>query len=229
MFVITGRDFIGGGNKTNAATIFILLKHWDERKDSRRRRSPATSRGRAQTLRDGMALAFNPPAIRGLGTAGGFELYVQARADPNPQQLVPGRRRRSPRRCASIRSSRASTRSSARRCRSCASRWTASRRMALGVPVPDVFDALQSTMGALYVNDFNMFGRTYRVQMQADAPYRAQPEDLGAVYVRSTTTRRDDSAEGADQSPATWSGPEQVERFNGFLAAQGARQRQARA
>ena len=54
------------------------------------------------------------------------------------------------------------------------------------MPVQDVFEALQSTMGALYVNDFNKFGRTYRVQMQADAPYRAQPEDLGAVYVRST-------------------------------------------
>ena len=46
--------------------------------------------------------------------------------------------------------------------------------MALGVPVDDVFDALQSTMGSLYVNDFNKSGRTYRVQMQADAPYRAQ-------------------------------------------------------
>jgi len=63
------------------------------------------------------------------------------------------------------------------------------KAMSLGVPVQDVFDALQSTMSALYVNDFNKFGRTYRVQMQAEAPFRAQPEDLGSVYVRSNTTR----------------------------------------
>ncbi len=58
--------------------------------------------------------------------------------------------------------------------------------ISLGVPVSDVFDALQSTIGALYVNDFNMAGRTYRVQVQADAPYRAQPDEVGQVYVRST-------------------------------------------
>ena len=56
------------------------------------------------------------------------------------------------------------------------------------MPIQDVFDALQSTMGALYVNDFNKFGRTYRVQVQADAAYRATPDDLGNVYVRSATS-----------------------------------------
>ena len=64
------------------------------------------------------------------------------------------------------------------------------KAISLGVPVQDVFDALQSTIGALYVNDFNKSGRTYRVQVQADAPFRAQPGPIGDVYVRSTTTRR---------------------------------------
>jgi len=54
------------------------------------------------------------------------------------------------------------------------------------VPIKDVFDALQSTMGVLYVNDFNKFGHTYRVQLQAEGAYRAKPEDLGNVYVRSS-------------------------------------------
>jgi multidrug efflux pump subunit AcrB len=73
-------------------------------------------------------------------------------------------------------------------------------------------------MAALYVNDFNKFGRTYRVQMQADAPYRSQPEDLGAVYVRSAASR--------DMIPlkslittSNVVGPEQLERFNGFVSA----------
>jgi multidrug efflux pump len=81
-----------------------------------------------------------------------------------------------------------------------------------------VFDALSSTMAALYVNDFNKFGRTYRVQMQADAPYRAQPEDLGGIYVRSATTREMIPLKALIQI-SNAIGPEQLERFNGFVAA----------
>jgi HAE1 family hydrophobic/amphiphilic exporter-1/multidrug efflux pump len=91
------------------------------------------------------------------------------------------------------------------------------KAIALGVPVKDVFDALQSTMGVLYVNDFNKFGHTYRVQLQAEGQYRSKPEDLGNVYVRSA---------GGDMIPVkalismrTVVGPEQLDRYNGFLAA----------
>ncbi len=59
------------------------------------------------------------------------------------------------------------------------------KALSLGVPVNDVFAALQAQMGSLYVNDFNKSGRTYRVTMQADAQFRAKPEDLGNIYVRS--------------------------------------------
>ena len=90
--------------------------------------------------------------------------------------------------------------------------------MALGVPVSDVFDALQSTMGPLYVNDFNMSGRTYRVQLQADAAYRAQPDDVGQVYVRSNTSGEMIPLKALIRT-SNVVGPEQVERYNGFLAA----------
>jgi multidrug efflux pump subunit AcrB len=92
------------------------------------------------------------------------------------------------------------------------------KALALGVPVQDVFDALTSTMAALYVNDFNKFGRTFRVQMQADAPFRAQPDDLGAVYVRSATTREMIPLKSLIQT-SNVVGPEQLDRFNGFVAA----------
>lgn len=62
------------------------------------------------------------------------------------------------------------------------------KALALGVPVNEVFAALQAQMGSLYVNDFNRSGRIYRVTMQADAPYRAQAGGLGALHVRSQTT-----------------------------------------
>jgi multidrug efflux pump subunit AcrB len=84
--------------------------------------------------------------------------------------------------------------------------------------VQDVFDALQTTMGALYVNDFNKFGRTFRVQLMADAPYRSQPENLGEVYVRSAMTREMVPLKALIRVENTI-GPEQLERFNGFLAA----------
>ena len=87
MFVAPGRDFIGGGNKPNAGTSFILLKHWDERKKTAPELAAEVSR-MGFTFPDGMAIAFNPPAIRGLGTAGGFEVYVQARGDSDAKRLA---------------------------------------------------------------------------------------------------------------------------------------------
>ena len=72
------------------------------------------------------------------------------------------------------------------------------KALALGVPVNEVFDALQSTMSALYVNDFNVYGRTFRVQMQAEAPFRNDPERSRQGLRALADQRRDDSAQGAD-------------------------------
>src|SRR5688572_16989441 len=188
VMVINGFDLLGGGNKTNAATMFIPLKHWDVRKDMPAAAIAGDIAARGQQLREGMALAFNPAAIRGLGTAGGFELYVQARTDPNAQRLfqVTQQLLQALREHPQLIGINSFFRPTVPQLRVEVDREKA---LSLGVPVQDVFDALQSTMSALYVNDFNKFGRTYRVQMQADAPFRAQPEDLGAIYVRSATTR----------------------------------------
>ena len=91
------------------------------------------------------------------------------------------------------------------------------KAIAQGVQVADIYATLQSTMGSLYVNDFNRSGRTYRVQLQAEPEYRMQPEDLGDVYVRSNT--------GAMVPLSALSkitnivGAEQLERYNGLLSA----------
>ncbi|MBN9462777.1 MAG: multidrug efflux RND transporter permease subunit [Burkholderiales bacterium] len=216
MFVVNGFDLIGGGNKTNAATIFVPLKDW-----SQRTHSAAEVKGdifaRGMALSDGMALAFNPPAIRGLGSAGGFEVYVQGRSDPDPmrlQQVVQafvGELSANPR----LQGVETFFRPTVPQLRVEVDREKA---LSLGVPVQDVFDALQSTMGTLYVNDFNKFGRTYRVQVQADAPHRARPEDLGNVFVRSATTGEMIPLKAFIATRSTV-GPEQLERFNGYVAA----------
>ena len=215
MLVINGFDLIGGGNKTNAATIFVPLKDWTEREQS----APAVAGemfARGMALTDGMALAFNPPAIRGLGSAGGFEVYVQGRGNADPKrlaevvQLLVADLQAHPQ----LQGINTFFRPSIPQLRVDVDREKA---MSLGVPVNEIFDSLQATMGALYVNDFNMFGRTYRVQLQADAPFRMSPEDLGRIWVRSRGGEMIPLKAMVSVNPIT--GPEQLERFNGYVAA----------
>ena len=217
VLAINGFDLLGGGNKTNAATMFIPLKNWDERKNLPAAAIAGQIMQKGAALRDGMVISFNPAAIRGLGTAGGFELYLQARTNPDPGALyrVTQGFLQALREHPQLTGINSFFRPTVPQLKVEVDREKA---ISLGVPVQDVFDALQSTMAALYVNDFNKFGRTYRVQMQADAPYRAQPDDLGGVYVRSTTTREMIPLKSLI-TVTNIVGPEQLERFNGFVAA----------
>jgi hydrophobe/amphiphile efflux-1 (HAE1) family protein len=215
-FVVPGRDFIGGANKPNAGTSFILLKDWD----ARSRTAPqiaADLTKRGMGFADGLVIAFNPPAIRGLGAAGGFEFFVQSRSDSDPKHLgeVIQSLTAALAKDAELTGITTFFRPISPQLRVEVNREQA---MSLGVPVNDVFTALQSTLGAFYVNDFNMGGRTYRVQVQSEAPFRANPDQIGTIFVRSTTSGemipvkalvRIDSIVGA----------EQIDRFTGFLAA----------
>ncbi len=215
VFVVNGFDLIGGGNKTSAATMFVTLKPWEKRPETAIDLIKYMSTQGA-AYREGLVFAFNAPPIRGLGTAGGFEVYVQSRTDGDPKKLdqvlqgfVGELRKHS-----DLTGINTFFRPNVPQLFVEVDREKA---LALGVPVTDVFDALQSTMGSLYVNDFNKFGRTYRVQIQADASYRSRPEDLGTVYVRSAAG--DMIAVKALISSKGVVGPDQLDRFNGFIAA----------
>ncbi|MFH1044561.1 MAG: multidrug efflux RND transporter permease subunit [Pseudomonadota bacterium] len=215
VFVVNGFDLISRANRTNAALMFITLKPWDDRPESAGDVVKYLSM-KGAAYREGLVLAFNPPPIRGLGNLGGFEAYIQNRADGDPKKLETvvqqfvGELRKRPELAGINTPYRAGV-------PQLFVEVDRERALALGVPVSDVFDALQSTMGALYVNDFNKFGRTYRVQIQADAAYRSRPEDLGSVYVRSVA---------GDMVPVKALirtqgvvGPDLLDRFNGFVAA----------
>ncbi len=215
-FVVSGFDLIGGGNKPNAGTMFIPLKDWDERQ------------GKAQDLAgkfmgigmmqpDGMGLVFNPPPIMGLGTAGGFEVYVQNRVDGDAKKLNEVVQNFMDELKKHPEFTRIST----------FFRPTVpqlyvevdeQKALALGIPIADIYSTLQSTMGALYVNDFNKAGRVYRVQLQAEANYRMKADDIGKVYVKSATTNAMIPLSAVSRVKNVV-GPEQVERFNGFIAA----------
>ncbi len=213
---VNGVDLIGGGNKTSAATMFLRMQHWDERELSADEFATIVEDAGA-TLSQATVRAFSPAPIRGLGSAGGFEFYVQARGETSTSELervtseLVGKLNQHPR----LDYANTFFRATVPQLRVDVEREKA---MALGVSVADVFETLQSTMGALYVNDFNKFGRTYRVQVQADAPFRAKPEDLGNVYVRSRTSGAMIPLK-ALTTVTEIVGPEQLERFNGFVAA----------
>jgi len=214
---INGFDLIGGGNKTNAATMFVPLRPWEERGVNTATAIARDVMARTAGLREGMTIAFPPAAIRGLGTAGGLEFYLQARGDSDPERLYQVMQGFV---AALSRHPQLTAMNSFYRPTVPQLKVEVDREKAisLGVPVQDVFDALQSTMAPLYVNDFNKFGRTFRVQMQADAPFRARPEDLGAVYARSTTSREMIPLKALIRT-ANVVGPEALDRFNGFIAA----------
>jgi hydrophobe/amphiphile efflux-1 (HAE1) family protein len=215
-FVVNGFDLIGGGNKANSATIFSPMVPWDRRTQTSAQLAQAVT-GAGFSLRDGIAFAFVPPAIQGLGQSGGYEVYVQGRGDPDPQRLAAVTQQFIAALAAHPKLAGGNTfyRPTVPQLRVEVDREKA---IALGVNPAEVFQALQAQMGSLYVNDFNRFGRTYRVTIQADAPYRASPEDLGAAWVRSAST----GAMVPLKSLITVEnviGPEQIDRFNGYIAA----------
>ena len=215
-FIINGFDLIGGGTKSNSATIFVPMKDWSERKQSSQELAAEVS-GKGFGLPDGIAFAFNPPAIQGLGQAGGFEVYVQTRLDTDTARLaqVTGDFMKALQARPELEGINTFFRPTVPQLRVEVDREKA---LALGVPVNDVFAALQAQMGSLYVNDFNKSGRTYRVVMQADAQFRAKPEDIGALYVRSSTTQQMVPLK-ALVTVSTLIGPELIDRYNSYVAA----------
>ena len=214
--VISGFDLIGGGNKPNAGTMFIQLKDWDER-EGKAQDLAGKFMGLGMMQPDGMGLVFNPPPIMGLGTAGGFEVYVQNRVDGDARKLNEVVQNF----MAELQKHPEFTRISTFFRPTVPQLFVEvdePKVLALGIPLADVYSTLQSTMGALYVNDFNKSGRVYRVQLQAESNYRMRPDDIGKVYVRSASSGKMIPL-SAVVTVKNIVGPEQVERFNGFIAA----------
>ena len=215
-FIVNGFDLIGGGTKPNSATMFLPMKPWDQRQQTAPQLAGEFS-GKGFALSDGIAFAFNPPPILGLGQAGGFELYVQGRLNSDTAALaaITNDFLNALRARPELDGITSFFRPTVPQLRVEVDREKA---LALGVSTSDVFAALQAQMGSLYVNDFNKSGRTYRVTMQADAAYRSRPEDLGAIHVRSASTGQMIPLKALIKV-STLIGPEQIERYNSYVAA----------
>ncbi|SIR86414.1 multidrug efflux pump [Aquipseudomonas alcaligenes] len=216
-----GLSINGFTNSPNSGIVFTPLKPFDDRTDPSMSAGAIAAELNAQFagIQDAYIAIFPPPPVQGLGTIGGFRLQVEdrgslgyeelykqtqnilakARALPelDPMSVFTSYQVNVPQIDANIDREKAKTH---------------------GVAISDIFDTLQVYLGSLYANDFNRFGRTYQVNVQADQQFRLEPEQIGQLKVRNnrgemiplSTFVKVDSA----------SGPDRVMHYNGFLTAE---------
>jgi hydrophobe/amphiphile efflux-1 (HAE1) family protein len=210
----TGMDFLGGSFKNSAATVFASQKHWDERK------MPSQALvgelfGKTAGIKEALVLAFNPPAIFGLGNSGGFEVNIQNRGDGGAKKLSEVTQQFIARAAQDKTFAFVQT------------LWRAqtpqlyvdvdrNRAAALGVNLQEAFNTLSATLGTLYVNDFNKYGRTWQVLLSADSEYRKRPDDIGALHVRGANNQMVPISAFATVKYST--GPDTLTRFNNLPA-----------
>ena len=210
----TGFDFLGGGYRNNAATIFVTQKPWNERHVPVQALVGELFQKTAH-IKEALVLAFNPPPIFGIGTAGGFELYIQNRGEGGAKRL------------AEVMQKFQGAASQSKLLGQVQSLWRPAspqlfvdvdreRAKSLGVPVDEVFNTLASTLGSYYVNDFNKYGRTWQVLMSAEPAFRKRPDDIGRMWVRSDAGQM--VPVSAIASVKYSSGAETLDRFNDLPA-----------
>ncbi|MFY8327568.1 efflux RND transporter permease subunit [Pseudoalteromonas sp. ZZD1] len=180
----TGFDFIGGGYKNSAATLFVTQKHWDEREIDTKSLVNELFMKTAH-INEALVLAFNPPAIFGLGNTGGFEFYIQNKGAGGPEKLqqAMGLMMAEAQKSPVLSGLQTLWRPNAPQLKVDVDREQA---RAMGIEIDDAFTALAGTLGTYYVNDFNKFGRAWQVLMSAEAEFRMKPDDIGRIYVKNS-------------------------------------------
>ncbi|TQF70865.1 efflux RND transporter permease subunit [Pseudoalteromonas luteoviolacea] len=210
----TGFDFLGGGYKNNAATLFITQTHWDEREVDTKSLVGELFMKTAH-INEALVLAFNPPAIFGLGTTGGFEFYLQSKTGADPEKLKQGMQlmmnaaQQSP----VLGGLQTLWRPDAPQLEVHMDREQA---RAMGVNINSAFNALAANLGNYYVNDFNKFGRSWQVILSAEAQFRMTPQDVGRIYVKNNQGDMVPISAFTDIEFAR--GPESLHRYNNLSA-----------
>lgn len=187
VMALGGYDMLSSAVRTFGGTAFVKLKDWDLRKEDNQKSQALAQTFTAQLMQNPNAVIFalNPPPIMGLSLTDGFEMYIQNRTGGSIQdlqkytQLVLQEAQKRPeltgvRTTLSVNVPQYNVQLDRQKAKS------------LGVNVDDVFTTLQSTFGSYYVNDFNLYGRTFKVSMQSESEFRETPNDLRNVFVRSS-------------------------------------------
>ncbi|HEX5482899.1 MAG TPA: multidrug efflux RND transporter permease subunit [Terriglobia bacterium] len=216
---VGGFSFVSGTYNSNTATLFVMLKPWDERNSSRLTLDSImrATQGRFFGIPQAMILNFAPPPIQGLGTTGGFQFELQDRSGASVQDLakVAGQLMAATRKEPAIGTVFTGFRPDVPQINLEVDR---AKVNTLGVPLTDVFDSLQTYLGGLYINDFNLFGRTYHVLLQAAAPFRSSSQEIGNFYVRSKQGRMIPLSTLTSAHPMN--GPDAITRYDLFRSVE---------
>jgi hydrophobe/amphiphile efflux-1 (HAE1) family protein len=208
-----------GGSAPNSAQLFVVLKPWEQRKSPELQLEAIIGAVRRQAagISEAIVVVFNPPAIPGLGGSGGFQfeiqdidgLGLQTLAEQGQQLVRQGAQRPElaglfsgfsanlPQYFVDLDRTKAKT---------------------LGVPISDIFTTLQTYLGSLPVNDFNKFGRVYRVYLQATEDFRSSPEDIGRLYVRTSAGDMVPLSALIQVRPVV--GPQSISHYNLYRSAE---------
>ncbi|MFM5854723.1 efflux RND transporter permease subunit [Aeromonas rivipollensis] len=214
----TGLSINGFTNSPNAGVVFAMLKPFEQRTgaDQSGMAVAAQLNQAFAGIEEAVVVMFPPPPVQGLGTTGGFKLQLEDRGGlgyGEMDEAVQGFLAKA---------------AKAPELTGLFSSWQINvpqlfadidrtRAHQLGVEVTDIFNTLQVYLGSLYVNDFNQFGRTYSVRVQADASYRSHADDIGRLKVRSLSGEMIPLS--ALMKVDHTVGPERAMRYNGFLSA----------
>ena len=213
-----GLSINGFTNTPNAGIVFETLKPFDQRRRADQSGFAVAHQLQQQFagIQDAFIAIFPPPPVQGIGTIGGFKLQLEDRAALGTDALNDAL---------------TAFMTKAYQTHELAGMFSSfqinvpqlyadvdrTRAQQLGVSIPDVFDTLQIYLGSLYVNDFNKFGRTYQVLVQADAPFRAHAEDIGLLKARNNKGEMVPLSSLLHMTQSH--GPDRAMRYNGFPAA----------
>ncbi len=216
---ITGFSVLTGAMASNGGTLFVVLKHWDERPDQQDLVFNVARRINGQAFAavpEAQVYAITPPAVPGMGSVGGLELMLEDTLARSPAAL------------AKVLNNIVVEGNQTPGLASVFSTYRANvpqyfidvdrvKAKILGVPLTEIFTTLQAQMGSLYINDFNKFGQTYKVIMQAEAPFRADLSDLDHFYMRSSSGQMVPLSTLVSTRPIL--GPDLAQRYNLYRSA----------
>jgi hydrophobe/amphiphile efflux-1 (HAE1) family protein len=207
-------------NAPNSGAVFVALEPFATRAKDPRKSASAIQLAlleKLSTIQEGLVLVVVPPAVRGIGTSGGFRMMVEDRAGRGPQALqaavfaMMGRAAETP----GVRQVFSLFEASTPQIYLDIDRTKAQM---LGINVSDVFSALQTYLGSFYVNDFNLLGRTFRVTAQAESAFRLDPKNVLQIRVRNSNG--DTVPLGSFTTVRDIAGPYRVPRYNLYPAAE---------
>ncbi|HEX4823019.1 MAG TPA: multidrug efflux RND transporter permease subunit [Candidatus Polarisedimenticolaceae bacterium] len=217
---IGGYSMLTGASASYNAFFFVSLKPWEERKEFPQTvyaLLPAMNKKFRESIPEALVFGFPPPEIPGLGTAGGFSLYLQDREgrdiaflDQNVKKFMEaaGKQPELARLSTVFRAGVPQIYADVDR----------DKVLKQGVPIADVYQTLQADLGGAYINQFNRFGRQWRVYLQAEGDARVDPAQIGSFYVRNSSG--DMVPLSALTNVKRITGPEYTNRFNLYRAVQ---------